>query len=192
MDLTQLAQKAQNGQSRKRRHSNRTFFNWFSDNSQPSADDIAEVRAVVGCVVVCAHRRMKLTCSLHVPSDPPQPHPPIFLPNEDKDTVTLENKRRMFFFFWNHVCSSGGHFFQVIKDDMWPNPLQYFLAQDIDDVEENGVGRSVRTRESNPQKMRHVLCRSNWFIVSSSRWLRHVETKYSSAKIPVVILDGSK
>ena len=24
---------------------------------------------------------------------------------------------------------------QVIKDDMWPNPLQYFLAPDI---EENG------------------------------------------------------
>lgn len=27
---------------------------------------------------------------------------------------------------------------QVIKDDMWPNPLPYFLAPDIE-VEENGV-----------------------------------------------------
>ena len=28
---------------------------------------------------------------------------------------------------------------QVIKDDMWPNPLQYYLAPDIE-VGENGVG----------------------------------------------------
>ncbi len=27
---------------------------------------------------------------------------------------------------------------QVIKDDMWPNPLQYYLAPDIE-VEENGI-----------------------------------------------------
>lgn len=26
----------------------------------------------------------------------------------------------------------------MIKDDLWPNPLQYFLASDIE-VEENGV-----------------------------------------------------
>ena len=32
------------------------------------------------------------------------------------------------------------HFLQVIKDDMWPNPLQYFLAPDIE-VEENGIAR---------------------------------------------------
>ena len=29
-------------------------------------------------------------------------------------------------------------FFQVIKDDMWPNPLQYFLVPDIE--VENGLG----------------------------------------------------
>ncbi len=27
---------------------------------------------------------------------------------------------------------------QVIKDDMWPNPLQYFLVPDVD-VGENGM-----------------------------------------------------
>ncbi len=44
MDLIQKAQSAQNGQSRKRRHGPpRTFFMWFTDNSDPSADDIAEV-----------------------------------------------------------------------------------------------------------------------------------------------------
>ena len=47
---------------RKRAHESRTFFTWFCDNSEPAADDIAE----------------------------------------------------------------------VIKDDMWPNPLQYFLVPDIE------------------------------------------------------------
>merc|ERR1712038_172997 len=54
--------------SRKRAHQeNRSFFSWFCDNGDPSADDIAE----------------------------------------------------------------------VIKDDMWPNPLQYFLVPDIE--VENGA-----------------------------------------------------
>ena len=29
------------------------------------------------------------------------------------------------------------HYFQVIKDDMWPNPLQYYLAPEIE--VENGI-----------------------------------------------------
>ena len=67
MDLVKKAEKVQ-GNSNKRKHGMlRTFFQWFCDNSDPSADDIAE----------------------------------------------------------------------VIKDDMWPNPLQYFLAPDIE--VENGV-----------------------------------------------------
>lgn len=66
MDLTKRAQQQAN---RKRRHGNgRTFFTWFNDVSDPSADDIAE----------------------------------------------------------------------VIKDDMWPNPLQYYLAPESF-VDENGV-----------------------------------------------------
>merc|ERR1711936_1148857 len=52
---------------RKRPLENRTFFSWFCDNGDPSADDVAE----------------------------------------------------------------------VIKDDMWPNPLQYFLVPDIE--VENGA-----------------------------------------------------
>lgn len=41
MDLTKRAQQQAN---RKRRHGNgRTFFTWFNDVSDPSADDIAEV-----------------------------------------------------------------------------------------------------------------------------------------------------
>ena len=50
MDLIKKAQTAQNGQSRKRRHGPpRTFFMWFTDNSDPSADDIAEVRETNIC-----------------------------------------------------------------------------------------------------------------------------------------------
>lgn len=42
MDLTKRAQ-AQMA-NRKRRHFSRTFFHWFQDNTDPSADDIAEVK----------------------------------------------------------------------------------------------------------------------------------------------------
>lgn len=67
MNLVKKAHQNGNNAGQKRKHSSlsRTFFQWFIDNVDPSADDIAE----------------------------------------------------------------------VIKDDMWPNPLQYFLAPDI---EENG------------------------------------------------------
>lgn len=68
MDLTKRAQQQQSLNRKRRRGVTRTFFQWFLDNTDPSADDVAE----------------------------------------------------------------------VIKDDMWPNPLQYYLAPDID-VGENGV-----------------------------------------------------
>lgn len=69
MDLTKKHQDKQQSikGSRKRSHLPRTFFTWFTDHGDPSADDIAE----------------------------------------------------------------------VIKDDMWPNPLQYFLVPDIE--VENGL-----------------------------------------------------
>jgi len=67
MDLMKNAQEANKG--KKRTHgAPRTFFTWFTDNSDPGTDDIAE----------------------------------------------------------------------VLKDDVWPNPLQYFLVPDID-VGENGM-----------------------------------------------------
>merc|ERR1712080_409769 len=67
MDLTAKS-KDEKPTGKKRPRETRTYFNWFSDNGDPSADDIAE----------------------------------------------------------------------VIKDDMWPNPLQYFLVPDIE--VENGLG----------------------------------------------------
>merc|ERR1712080_244624 len=67
MDLTAKS-KDEKPTGKKRQRETRTYFNWFSDNGDPSADDIAE----------------------------------------------------------------------VIKDDMWPNPLQYFLVPDIE--VENGLG----------------------------------------------------
>lgn len=69
MDLTKKHQEKQQSMknNRKRGHQPRTFFTWFTDHGDPSADDIAE----------------------------------------------------------------------VIKDDMWPNPLQYFLVPDIE--VENGL-----------------------------------------------------
>jgi len=66
--LKELGQLQQNGRKRILHDSQRTFFTWFMENGDASADDIAE----------------------------------------------------------------------VIKDDMWPNPLQYFLVPDIDDNPENG------------------------------------------------------
>jgi len=62
------SQKASAGSKQQMAALSRTFFQWFTDNTDPSADDIAE----------------------------------------------------------------------VLKDDMWPNPLQYFLASDMDN-EENGL-----------------------------------------------------
>lgn len=66
-DLTKKSKEKGNGKGRKRNIEQKTFFNWFTDHGDPSADDIAE----------------------------------------------------------------------VIKDDMWPNPLQYYLVPDIE--VENGV-----------------------------------------------------
>lgn len=79
MDLTKHAQE-QNKAGKKRAHQTpRTFFTWFSDNSDPSSDDIAE----------------------------------------------------------------------VIKDDMWPNPLQYFLVPDIEGGENGMEGESDEDVDDN-------------------------------------------
>lgn len=72
-DLTQKSKEknaAAKGKGRKRPLEQKTFFNWFTDHGDPSADDIGE----------------------------------------------------------------------VIKDDMWPNPLQYYLVPDIEVEEEEEVG----------------------------------------------------
>ena len=42
------------------------------------------------------------------------------------------------FFSWfnDHSEASGDDFGEVIKDDIWPNPLQYYLAQGDEEDEE--------------------------------------------------------
>nr|CAD7257780.1 unnamed protein product [Timema shepardi] len=66
-DLYKTGKERTPGKGKKRSLEQKSFFNWFTDHADPSADDIAE----------------------------------------------------------------------VIKDDMWPNPLQYYLVPDIE--MENGV-----------------------------------------------------
>merc|ERR1712202_105571 len=75
MDLTAKA-KEEKSTGKKRPRETRTYFNWFADNGDPSADDIAE----------------------------------------------------------------------VIKDDMWPNPLQYFLVPDIE-LENGGEEEELEEEE---------------------------------------------
>ena len=46
-DLVKKAEEAQNQQGNKRKMiMDRTFFQWFCDNSEPASDDIAEVRTM--------------------------------------------------------------------------------------------------------------------------------------------------
>merc|ERR1712111_50703 len=45
--------------------------------------------------------------------------------------------RSFFSWFCDNSDASQDETAEVIKDDMWPNPLQYFLVPDIE-VEENG------------------------------------------------------
>lgn len=49
------------------------------------------------------------------------------------------HKESCLFFSWfsDHSDVSGDDFGEVIKDDIWPNPLQYFLAQGDEEDDEN-------------------------------------------------------
>lgn len=49
------------------------------------------------------------------------------------------HKEASLFFSWfnDHTDASGDDFGEVIKDDIWPNPLQYFLAQGDEEEEED-------------------------------------------------------
>jgi len=58
-----------------------------------------------------------------------------------KDSATLRRKRgfepkNFFSWFTDHVDPSADDIAEVIKDDLWPNPLQYYL---VPDIEGNGV-----------------------------------------------------
>jgi template-activating factor I len=53
----------------------------------------------------------------------------------------LSVPRSFFGWFADNSDASADDIAEVIKDDLWPNPLQYFLVPDID-VNENGEGES--------------------------------------------------
>jgi template-activating factor I len=49
----------------------------------------------------------------------------------------METLRSFFGWFTDNTDASADDVAEVIKDDMWPNPLQYFLVPDVD-IGENG------------------------------------------------------
>jgi len=51
----------------------------------------------------------------------------------------LEPPRTFFTWFCDNADASVDDIAETIKDDMWPNPLQYFLVPDIDLDNENGM-----------------------------------------------------
>ncbi|XP_025107119.1 protein SET-like [Pomacea canaliculata] len=84
--------------------------------------------------------------------DPESKSTPIFwnkgmdLTTKTQETATngqnrkrkLGNKRNFFGWFLDNNDPSADDIAEVIKDDMWPNPLQYYLVPETE-VEENGV-----------------------------------------------------
>jgi len=60
---------------------------------------------------------------------------------ESKAPRKRSHKEASLFFSWfnDHSDASSDDFGEVIKDDIWPNPLQYFLAQG-DEEDEDGEG----------------------------------------------------
>jgi len=64
------------------------------------------------------------------------------LSKKQREVISLRRKRGLepkTFFSWlnDHVDPSSDDIAEVIKDDLWPNPLQYYLVPDIEG--ENGV-----------------------------------------------------
>lgn len=84
-------------------------------------------------------------------SSPIKWHPGKNLTEDPAKAVAQENgnggrkrghKEPSMFFAWfnDHSDASSDDFGEVIKDDIWPNPLQYFLAQGDEDDEDNEGG----------------------------------------------------
>lgn len=64
-------------------------------------------------------------------------------PSGDKNAARKRgHKEASLFFSWfnDHSDASSDDFGDVIKDDIWPNPLQYYLAQGDDDDADEGEG----------------------------------------------------
>ncbi|KAG0723775.1 Round spermatid basic protein 1-like protein [Chionoecetes opilio] len=62
--------------------------------------------------------------------------------------------RSFFSWFCDHVDPSADEIAEVIKDDMWPNPLQYFLVPDIE--VENGDGEEEDDEEEEEEECEEV------------------------------------
>jgi template-activating factor I len=56
-------------------------------------------------------------------------------PDKGKKRGHKESSSLFFAWFNDHTDASSDDFGEVIKDDIWPNPLQYYLVQDEDDEE---------------------------------------------------------
>ena len=50
----------------------------------------------------------------------------------------LEEPESFFTWFTDHSDAGADELGEVIKDDIWPNPLQYYLVPDMDDEEGEG------------------------------------------------------
>jgi len=61
---------------------------------------------------------------------------------DSKGARKRAHKEASLFFSWfnDHSEASGDDFGEVIKDDIWPNPLQYFLAQGDEEDDDNEAG----------------------------------------------------
>ena len=57
-----------------------------------------------------------------------------------KNRGRMEQVRTFFTWFLENGDASSDDIAEVIKDDMWPNPLQYFLVPDMEGEVENGMG----------------------------------------------------
>jgi len=64
----------------------------------------------------------------------------------DKSKKRAHKEASLFFSWFNdHTDASGDDFGEVIKDDIWPNPLQYFLKED-DEIDDEDL-------QANPMKV---------------------------------------
>ncbi|XP_044538440.1 protein SET-like isoform X1 [Gracilinanus agilis] len=63
-------------------------------------------------------------------------------PTQDKAGRKRQHEEPESFFTWftDHTDAGADELGEVIKDDIWPNPLQYYLVPDMDDEEGEGEG----------------------------------------------------
>lgn len=59
--------------------------------------------------------------------------------NGEQKKRTFEDQNQDSFFCWftDESSAFGDELGEVIKDDLWPNPLQYYLSPDMDEENEN-------------------------------------------------------